>query len=115
MPSLNGDCLPFEMADQCLLFGGEVMRINGKIALGLSGLIYTVVSIPSHAAETVTHEYDALGRLKKTTKTGGPTAGQQTTTAYDPAGNRTNQTTGGVNGVPAPPPPPPSPPPPPPP
>jgi hypothetical protein len=88
------------------------MRINRKIALGLSGLVYTVAPIPSHAAETVTHEYDALGRLKKTTKAGGPTNGQQTKTGYDRAGNRTCQSTTGVNGAggtacPPPPPPPP--------
>jgi YD repeat-containing protein len=55
-------------------------------------------------SETITYEYDELGRLKKTTKAGGPATGAQTTTTFDPAGNRTNQTTTGVGGVTPPPP-----------
>ena len=51
------------------------------------------------AAETVTHKYDALGRLKETTKSGGPANGQQTKTNHDPAGNRTCQSTTGVSGA----------------
>jgi hypothetical protein len=53
---------------------------------------------PANAAETVAHKYDALGRLKETTKSGGPTNGQQTKTNHDPAGNRTCQSTTGVGG-----------------
>jgi hypothetical protein len=60
-----------------------------------------IAGVPASAAETVTHQYDALGRLKRTVKSGGPANGTQTTTNYDPAANRTNQTTTG-----APPPPP---------
>ena len=65
------------------------------------------------AAETVTHQYDALGRLKQSTKSGGPHSGAQSTTTYDGAGNRSCQSTTGVPGGPAtptcPPPPPPPP------
>jgi len=40
------------------------------------------------AGETTTFEYDAQGRLIKTTKAGGPVAGQEKCTDYDSAGNR---------------------------
>lgn len=44
------------------------------------------------AAETTTYEYDAQGRLVKSSKVGGPANGKKKCTSYDPAGNRTNQT-----------------------
>ncbi len=44
------------------------------------------------AAETTTYEYDAQGRLIKSSKVGGPANGKKKCTSYDPAGNRTNQT-----------------------
>lgn len=77
-----------------------------KSTLGISAIIYSLNALPLQAAENVTHQYDALGRLKQTNKSGGPATGAQNTTTYDPAGNRSNQTTTG-----APPPPPPPPPP----
>ncbi|MEP3464579.1 MAG: hypothetical protein ABJN65_01015, partial [Parasphingorhabdus sp.] len=63
------------------------------------------------AAETTTYQYDALGRLMKSAKVGGPASGTQKTTSYDPAGNRSNQTVTGATGGTAPPPPAPPPPP----
>lgn len=51
----------------------------------------------AQAAETVTLQYDELGRLISTNKSGGPVTGTAVTTSYDPAGNRENQT---VNGAP---------------
>lgn len=78
------------------------------IAISLSFMIYAIALPSAYAAETVTHQYDALGRLTQSTKSGGPATGTQTTTAYDPAGNRSNQTvTGAGSGTPPPPPPPP--------
>jgi YD repeat-containing protein len=53
----------------------------------------------AQAAETVTHQYDALGRLKQTTKSGGPATGVQTKTNHDPAGNRTCHSITGVGGA----------------
>lgn len=85
-------------------------KISSKPALALSTIIYTLAMPASHAAETVNHQYDALGRLISSSKSGGPASGAQTTTAYDPAGNRSNQTVtgaGGGGGTPPPPPPPP--------
>lgn len=55
-------------------------------------------SASGKSAETVTHQYDELGRLIQTQKTGGPATGTQTTTVYDPAGNRSNYLTTGVPG-----------------
>lgn len=77
-----------------------------RLSAGLAAIIY-VLPAAAHASETVTHQYDELGRLISSTKTGGPATGSQTTTAYDPAGNRSNQTTSGATGGGTPPPPPP--------
>lgn len=79
------------------------MRV-ARTTAALSAIIYTLAPIACEATETVTHQYDELGRLKQTTKSGGPANGAQTTTTYDPAGNRTNQTT--TAPPPSPPPPP---------
>jgi YD repeat-containing protein len=48
------------------------------------------------ASETVTYSYDALGRLIKTVRSGGPASGVDASTQYDPAGNRTNVKVGGA-------------------
>jgi YD repeat-containing protein len=57
----------------------------------LSGcLLATLAS----ATETTTYHYDAQGRLIKTSKAGGPAAGEEKCTAYDPAGNRTSRSIG---------------------
>lgn len=76
------------------------MNINAaaRISAKLATFVYLLASPPAQAAETVTHTYDELGRLISTSKTGGPASGLQTTTAYDPAGNRSNQTTIGAGG-----------------
>lgn len=44
------------------------------------------------ATETTSYEYDAQGRLIKSSKAGGPKSGTGKCTSFDPAGNRTNQT-----------------------
>jgi YD repeat-containing protein len=62
------------------------------LSANISSISVAMFAFPLLAAETVTHEYDALGRLVKTTKAGGPTNGTQATTTFDPAGNRTQQT-----------------------
>lgn len=56
---------------------------------------FATPTLPSTAtaSETVTYCYDALGRLTQVGKLGGPATGKKTATAYDPAGNRSNQTT----------------------
>ena len=96
-----------------------MQRFNRSRALGLSMIIYVIAAPPILAAETVTYQYDALGRLAQASKAGGPKSGTKTDTSYDPGGNRSCQSTTGVPGGAAttgctPPPPPVSPPPPPP-
>ena len=60
----------------------------------ISALIVSITA--ANASETVVYTYDALGRLVTTVVSNGPANGVQTATAYDPAGNRTNQTTTGA-------------------
>jgi len=67
----------------------------------LCGLIVEMLSVaPSVASDTTTYSYDPLGRLIATVISGGPSGGTQTSTGFDPAGNRSTYT---VSGVPAPP------------
>ena len=60
--------------------------------IGLA-LIPTVAT----AAESVTYTYDALGRLVRTQRSGGPASGVDAQLQYDPAGNRTNVTVSGAS------------------
>lgn len=78
--------------------------LRAKSFLPLSAIVMTLPSQAAVAAETVTHQYDALGRLVSSTTSGGPTSGMQVGTAYDPAGNRTSQSTSGAPATPPPPP-----------
>ena len=50
--------------------------------------------------EEVNYKYDALGRLVEALVTDGPAKGQKTLLEYDPAGNRSNYTVGGVTTAP---------------
>jgi YD repeat-containing protein len=64
------------------------------------------LSTPALAQESVTYEYDALGRLVTSKVTGGSNDQVQTSIAYDAAGNRTsyavaNASTGPGPGTPA--------------
>ncbi len=54
------------------------------------------VAFAAGAQETTTYSYDALGRLNSSTVSGGSNNGQQTTTSFDPAGNRSNYSVTGV-------------------
>ena len=91
------------------------MRNKSAYLLGTAvGVL--VLNGSGQASDTVIYSYDALGRLVATSTTGGTNDGLGVSTAYDPAGNRTNYSVSGASGSPPPPPPPPpSPPPPPPP
>jgi hypothetical protein len=53
------------------------------------------------AQETTTYGYDALGRLRTTSTTGGPNSGTANQAEFDRAGNRTSYTTTGATGTPA--------------
>lgn len=89
------------------------MHARKAVAKLLLATSATAIATSAMASETVTHHYDALGRLVSTTTTGTVNNGLSTTTVYDPAGNRSTYTVTGAGGVPPPPaPPPPAPPPP---
>ncbi len=56
--------------------------------LGTSGICF--------GAETVSYQYDALGRLVASSTSGGPDSGVATGTSFDPAGNRSQYTVTGA-------------------
>jgi YD repeat-containing protein len=62
--------------------------------LGLAAMVAGSVLTASAAwaQETTDYTYDALGRLTKVVKTGGPSSGVQANYSYDAASNRTNVT-----------------------
>lgn len=55
------------------------------------GSVVALAGVAS-AQETTTYEYDAQGRLTKSSKSGGPSSGTEKCISYDEAGNRTNHT-----------------------
>jgi YD repeat-containing protein len=63
-------------------------------------LLAVVFCCATNAAETITYQYDALGRLTTTSRSGGA----QTVYSLDPAGNRTQVQSTGVPTPPSPPP-----------
>lgn len=68
-----------------------------SLALRTSLVVAALLAATSlSAAETVKYTYDALGRLVKVEHVGGSNDGMQQTTAFDPAGNRSNHTVTGV-------------------
>jgi hypothetical protein len=56
--------------------------------LVFAGLIF--VAAPAAASETITYQYDALGRLVKVARSGTVNNGANACYTYDPANNRTN-------------------------
>ena len=59
-------------------------------------LIFAVAmfgAAPAAASETITYQYDALGRLVQVTRAGSVNNGASAAYTYDPANNRTNVTT----------------------
>ena len=55
--------------------------------------ILASVAAPAAASETITYQYDALGRLVQVTRAGTVNNGASAAYTYDPANNRTNVTT----------------------
>jgi len=74
----------------------NIVRSIKLFAKSILLVFLSIGLVPALATETTTYEYDALGRLVKSTKAGGPSSGTEKATAYDPAGNRTNQTVTGA-------------------
>lgn len=64
-----------------------VPSVKLGISVNLAALIY-VLPTSAQAAETVIHEYDALGRLVTTVHSGTINNGQKNSLCYDNAGNR---------------------------
>jgi hypothetical protein len=69
---------------------------------GIAAAMLSISANPVSASETLTYNYDALGRVTAISRSGGPNSGVPSTTSYDQNGNRTNYTVGNT----APPPPP---------
>ena len=66
-------------------------------------LIFMLLSCAGAAAsaqETVSYTYDALGRLRQSSASGGPNSGTQTSIDYDSAGNRSSYRIAGASGAP---------------
>jgi YD repeat-containing protein len=68
----------------------------GRIAFSAAFLVLVSIPGPSLADETVTYSYDALGRLIRTVRAGGPASGVDAQIQYDPAGNRAKLTVSGA-------------------
>ena len=59
----------------------------------LAGCAAGIIGTTAGNAETITYSYDALGRLRTSSVSGGPDAGTNTAICYDAAGNRERYTT----------------------
>jgi YD repeat-containing protein len=55
--------------------------------------LFLMASASAPASETITYQYDALGRLVQVTRSGSVNNGAAAAYTYDPANNRTNVTT----------------------
>lgn len=68
--------------------------MRGRLGL-LSGVGVIALTLASSAlsSETTTFAYDALGRLIKGTRSGGPSSGMNMATCFDRVGNRTRYDT----------------------
>jgi len=62
-------------------------RHRRLLLLGGCAIVGVAASVASNA-ETVTYSYDALGRLRTSSVSGGPNNGTNTAICYDPASNR---------------------------
>ena len=65
------------------------MRGLPQLMAGASALGLLVASVPLVASDTTTFTYDALGRLVKSSISGGSSNGWKTQNCFDQAGNRT--------------------------
>lgn len=64
------------------------MRRHRRLLLLGSCAIAGVLGPVAGNAETITYSYDALGRLRASSVSGGPDNGTNTAICYDPASNR---------------------------
>ncbi|MFJ1288545.1 hypothetical protein, partial [Acinetobacter baumannii] len=59
----------------------RLLACTSTLAIGFA-------SLPAHAQETTTYQYDQLGRLVRSSISGGPNSAVTMATCFDPAGNR---------------------------
>ncbi|MEG3152093.1 Calx-beta domain-containing protein [Sphingomonas sp. ZT3P38] len=71
-------------------------RWRRGVSLSIAAMFAGGVATVSLANETMVYTYDPLGRLVSVTIAGGPRNGQQVSTGFDPADNRTNYQVAGA-------------------
>jgi YD repeat-containing protein len=64
------------------------MHLHRRVLLLAGCAAAVVIGAASGNAETVTYSYDAQGRLRASSVSGGPNNGTNTAICYDPASNR---------------------------
>lgn len=64
-----------------------------RVVLGALAVFAIAGGAPSTSAQTVTYSYDAMGRLKTSSVSGGPSNGTNTAICYDAANNRVRYVT----------------------
>lgn len=67
-----------------------VLRFRGAL---MSGVVSSLLLATAASAQTVTYTYDALGRLRASSVSGGANHGTSTAICYDAAGNRSQYVT----------------------
>lgn len=70
--------------------------------LALAGIGLALASTAAQAAETITYQYDARGRLVQVARSGSVNNGVTTSYQLDKANNRTSKTTTGSSNPPPP-------------
>jgi hypothetical protein len=78
-----------QIAEEAWGMGIRFGALAATLGIMIAGIVW---SSPAYAQESTNYCYDSLGRLVEVSRTGGPNDGKAAATAYDPAGNRTNQT-----------------------
>lgn len=62
-------------------------------------LVAAATASATVCGQTISYQYDELGRLKASSQSGGSKDGTATTISYDPAGNRSNYSVSGSGGT----------------
>jgi hypothetical protein len=81
-------CFARPLTEHLLLQGRNVMSLT--IRFVLAALALAMISSTASATETITHSYDARGRLIKVVRTGTVNNNNQACYKLDKAGNRIN-------------------------
>ena len=73
-----------------------IIGLTATAAVASAAAVGSFLPSVAGASETITHSYDARGRLKQVAHSGSVNNGVTTTYGYDKANNRTNKTTTGA-------------------